>query len=172
MAGIPVRLYVITAVSLPPGGQVKVSRCLQTQRLTGPVTPCHFLHHFSLQQCRCEYVKSRDLQGSDRGLTKVPFCHFPGVTEDKNAVRTVSVLAQTRAGRQISTNQPSQYQFIFPCLSHAPWLNHHNNQAKSMNYSTDCYVNFSIATYHLLVPNVKKIRGLNLPDLPWACSGL
>jgi hypothetical protein len=27
-------------------------------------------------------------------------------------------------------------------------------------------------TYHLLVPNVKKIRGLNLPDLPWACSGL
>jgi hypothetical protein len=22
------------------------------------------------------------------------------------------------------------------------------------------------------VPNVKKIRGLNLPDLPWACSGL
>jgi hypothetical protein len=27
-------------------------------------------------------------------------------------------------------------------------------------------------TYHLLVPNVKKIRGLNLPDLPWACSDL
>jgi hypothetical protein len=29
-----------------------------------------------------------------------------------------------------------------------------------------------LTTYHLLVPNVKKIRGLNLPDLPWACSGL
>ena len=31
-----------------------------------------------------------------------------------------------------------------------------------------------LTTYHLLVPNVKKIRGLNLPDLPWpvqACSG-
>jgi hypothetical protein len=26
--------------------------------------------------------------------------------------------------------------------------------------------------YHLLVPNVKKIRGLKLPDLPWARSGL
>jgi hypothetical protein len=29
-----------------------------------------------------------------------------------------------------------------------------------------------LTTYHLLVPNVKKIQGLNLPDLPWACSGL
>jgi hypothetical protein len=29
-----------------------------------------------------------------------------------------------------------------------------------------------LTTYHLLVPNVKKVRGLNLPDLPWACSGL
>jgi hypothetical protein len=29
-----------------------------------------------------------------------------------------------------------------------------------------------LTTYHLLVPNVKKIRGLNLPDLPWDCSGL
>jgi hypothetical protein len=29
-----------------------------------------------------------------------------------------------------------------------------------------------LTTYHLLVLNVKKIRGLNLQDLPWACSGL
>jgi hypothetical protein len=29
-----------------------------------------------------------------------------------------------------------------------------------------------LTTCHLLVPNVKKIRGLNLPDLPLACSGL
>jgi hypothetical protein len=29
-----------------------------------------------------------------------------------------------------------------------------------------------LTTYHLLVPNVKKILGLNLPDLPWTCSGL
>jgi hypothetical protein len=29
-----------------------------------------------------------------------------------------------------------------------------------------------LTTYHLHVPNVKKIRGLNLLDLPWACSGL
>jgi hypothetical protein len=29
-----------------------------------------------------------------------------------------------------------------------------------------------LTTYHLLVPNVKKIRRLILPDLPWACSGL
>jgi hypothetical protein len=29
-----------------------------------------------------------------------------------------------------------------------------------------------LTTYHLLMPNVKKIRGLNLPDFPWACSGL
>jgi hypothetical protein len=29
-----------------------------------------------------------------------------------------------------------------------------------------------LTTYYLLVPNVKKIRGLNLSDLPWACSGL
>jgi hypothetical protein len=29
-----------------------------------------------------------------------------------------------------------------------------------------------LTTYYLLVPNVKKIRGLNLPYLPWACSGL
>jgi hypothetical protein len=28
-----------------------------------------------------------------------------------------------------------------------------------------------VTTYHLLVLNVKKIRSLNLPDLPWACSG-
>jgi hypothetical protein len=27
-----------------------------------------------------------------------------------------------------------------------------------------------LTTYHLHVPNVKKIRDLNLPDLPWACS--
>jgi hypothetical protein len=29
-----------------------------------------------------------------------------------------------------------------------------------------------LTTYHLLLPNVKKIRGLKLPDLPWVCSGL
>jgi hypothetical protein len=29
-----------------------------------------------------------------------------------------------------------------------------------------------LTAYHLLVSNVKKIRGLNLLDLPWACSGL
>jgi hypothetical protein len=29
-----------------------------------------------------------------------------------------------------------------------------------------------LTTYHFLVPNVKKIRGLNLPDLPWGGGGL
>jgi hypothetical protein len=29
-----------------------------------------------------------------------------------------------------------------------------------------------LTIYDLLVPNVKKIRDLNLQDLPWACSGL
>jgi hypothetical protein len=29
-----------------------------------------------------------------------------------------------------------------------------------------------LTTYHLNVPNVEKIRGLNLPDLPWVCSGM
>ena len=29
-----------------------------------------------------------------------------------------------------------------------------------------------LTNYHLVVPNVKKIRGLNLSGTPWACSGL
>jgi hypothetical protein len=34
------------------------------------------------------------------------------------------------------------------------------------------FLGVRLTTYHLLVPNVKKIRGLNLPDHSWACSGL
>jgi hypothetical protein len=44
-------------------------------------------------------------------------------------------------------HQPTQCHFVFPCPSHSSWFNHISIQAKSTNYSADCYVNFSIPLF-------------------------
>lgn len=133
---------------------IEAASPFETSVLTYWSTRRHIPEDFNLRQCHCDNLKSHTVQGSDDGLTEVLFLHLSGATED-NKLQSGRQCPGTDMSQIHVMHQPAQYHFMLPCPSHASWFNHHNNQAKSMNYSTDYYVDFSNPLF-LPVSQIKK----------------